>query len=85
MQFFLGLDEIVAEPLFSPSLFVEWKKLGNDAFNNFFDVLTVVCGSKNKCAKESNIENKWKLKLDATVADQNITYPVDLNLLNTAR
>jgi IS5 family transposase len=29
--------------------------------------------------------NKGKLKLDATVADQEITYPTDLKLLNTSR
>ena len=86
MQFFLGLDEFVTEPLFSPSLFVEWRKnLGNDAFNKFSDVLAVVCGAKDEGTKKSDIENKGKLKLDATVADQNITYPNDLNLLNTAR
>ena len=36
MQFFLGLDEFSPEPLFSSSLFVEWrKKLGNETFNSF--------------------------------------------------
>ena len=86
MQFFLGLDEFVTEPLFSPSLFVEWrKKLGNDAFNKFSDVLAVVCGAKYKGKENITTKNKGKLKLDATVADQNITYPNDLNLLNTAR
>ena len=86
MQFFLGLDDFVTEPLFSPSLFVEWRKrLGNDAFNKFSDVLAAVCGSKDEGVKENNTENKGKLKLDATVADQNITFPNDLNLLNTAR
>lgn len=88
MQFFLGLEEFITEPLFSPSLFVEWRKrLGNDAFNQFSDVLAVVCGEKDtdQSKKTKPTENKGKLQLDATVADQNITYPNDLNLLNTAR
>ncbi len=81
MQFFLGLVEFAPEPLFSPSLFVEWRKrLGNDAFNGFSDVLATICHGGGDGKK-----NKGKLKLDATVADQNITYPNDLGLLNTAR
>jgi len=35
--------------------------------------------------KGTSVGNKGKLKLDATVADQMIVYPTDLNLLNTAR
>jgi hypothetical protein len=89
MQFFLGLDHFCAQPLFSPSLFVEWrKKLGNDTFNAFTDVLIRVCFpdkiEEKQCTTEE-IQNKGKLKLDATVADQYITYPNDLGLLNTAR
>ncbi len=88
MQFFLGLDEFAPEPLFSPSLFTQWrKKLGNGAFNGFSDVLATIChGDGAQGAKEvPGAKNKGKLKLDATVADRNITYPNDLGLLNTAR
>jgi len=86
MQYFLGLDEFAPLPLFSPTLFVEWRnKLGNDTFNEFSDVLlTICCGDKIEKGKDP-IKNKGKLKLDATVADQNITYPNDLGLLNKAR
>lgn len=49
-------------------------------------------GNNNTQGKEKNEEssaptkpNKGKLKLDATVADQEITYPTDLKLLNTSR
>ena len=86
MQYFLGLDEFAPSPLFSPTLFVEWrKKLGNDTFNEFSDVLlTICCGDKIEKGQEP-VKNKGKLKLDATVADQNITYPNDLGLLNKAR
>jgi len=95
MQYFLGLDEFTPQPLFSPSLFVEWrKKLGNITFNAFTDVLVRICFPE-KIAKsiteppvssqENSTVNKGKLKLDATVADQYITYPNDLGLLNEAR
>ena len=86
MQFFLGLDEFAPEPLFSPSLFVEWrKKLGNAAFNDFADVLATICHGGVAAKDGGTLPNKGKLKLDATVADQNITYPNDLGLLNKAR
>jgi len=96
MQYFLGLDEFSPAPLFSPSLFVEWrKKLGNDTFNEFSDVLATICygdkmegqQSRSPVSGEDDAvkKNKGKLKLDATVVDQNITYPTDLGLLNTAR
>ena len=89
MQFFLGLNEFTSEPLFSPTLFVEWrKKLGNDTFNAFSDVLTTICcqdAPEKPTAAEVPAANKGKRKLDATVADQYITYPNDLKLLNTAR
>lgn len=96
MQYFLGLDEFSPAQLFSPSLFVEWrKKLGNDTFNEFSDVLATICygdkmedeHSRSSVSQEDNAakKNKGKLKLDATVADQNITYPNDLGLLNKAR
>jgi hypothetical protein len=87
MQFFLGLSEFAPEPLFSPTLFVDWrKKLGNKTFNQFTDVLSTICnGEKPDQSTNSRVKNKGKIKLDATVADQNITYPNDLGLLNKAR
>ena len=98
MQYFLGFAEFSPYPLFSASLFVEWrKKLGNDTFNDFSDVLLRICFPKKiKTAVVNNssstdkeavpaVANKGKLKLDATVADQYITYPNDLGLLNDGR
>ncbi len=85
MQVFLGLDSFHAAPLFSPTLFVEWrKKLGNEVFNQFSDVLIRICHG-DKIDKSNTIKNKGKLKIDATVADQDITFPNDLKLLNEAR
>lgn len=86
MQYFLGLDEFAPTPLFSPTLFVEWrKKLDNQTFNEFSDILFSICCSDETKKVEQAMANKGKLKLDATVADQNITYPNDLGLLNKAR
>lgn len=86
MQVFLGLDVFSAEPLFSPSLFVEWrKKLGNDTFNEFSDVLIKICHGSKITDSSIKTKNKGRIKLDATVADQNITFPNDLGLLNKAR
>ncbi len=87
MQYFLGLDEFSPVQLFSPTLFVDWrKKFGNDTFNEFSDVLfTISYGERTEQDTGGPLENKGSLKLDATVADQNIAYPNDLGLLNKAR
>ena len=87
MQFFLGLGEFYSAPLFSPTLFVELrKKLGKSCFDSFSEELIKITNAK---AIASNISNnvppKGKLKLDATVADQYISYPNDLGLVNEAR
>ena len=42
-------------------------------------------GKNDGASAKKDIPNQGKLKLDATVADQYITYPTDLKLLNTAR
>lgn len=48
-------------------------------------MLLKVCFSDKFEEAKNELENKGKLKLDATVADQYITYPNDLGLLNKAR
>lgn len=87
MQAFLGLGEFTPMTLYSPSMFVEWrKKLGNDAFVEFTNILiSIVHDDKIEKSVSEEKENKGKMQLDATVADQNITYPNDLGLLNTGR
>ena len=42
-------------------------------------------GKNEELSEKKEIPNQGKLKLDASVADQYITYPTDLKLLNTAR
>jgi len=86
MQVFLGLDVFSAEPLFAASLFVEWrKKLGNQTFNDFSDVLIKICHGDKMTDSSEDTKNRGRIKLDATVADQNITFPNDLGLLNKSR
>lgn len=85
MQFFLGLEDYVPDPLFSPTLFVEIrKKLGNDVFERF-NTLIISLLEDEKTPAPEQVNNKGKLKVDATVADQYIRYPNDLSLVNEAR
>jgi hypothetical protein len=87
MQYFLGLDTYHSEPLFSPSLFVEIRKrMGSQTFTAFNDtILRIAFPEKQSDADVEDIPNKGKLQIDATVADQYIKYPNDLDLLNSAR
>jgi hypothetical protein len=90
MQFFLGLQDYSPEPVFSPSLFVEIrKKLGESTFHQFNELLINTAHPELKDKKPDNSKapanNRGKLKIDATVADQYIRYPNDLSLVNEAR
>ncbi len=93
MQFFIGLEGFQTDPIFDSSLFVTIRKrIGKDSFEKLGEYLI-----KNLSAKEdkTNISkkkddedlppNKGKLQADATVADQNITFPTDPKLLNVSR
>lgn len=87
MQFFLGLQDYAPDLLFSPSLFVEFrKKLGDETFNTFNDMIISASHPQLGNSKpKDEATNKGKLKIDATVADQYIRYPNDLSLVNEAR
>jgi len=83
MQFFLGLEEFNPKSVFSPSLFVEIrKKVGAQTFDSLSDMIIKISevGSNKK-----NRTHHGELKIDATVADQQIRYPNDLGLVNEAR
>lgn len=92
MQFFLGLSTFHPEPLFAPSLFVEFrKKLGEHSFAEFSRTLiqfgqadTADSHLDEPCPNDT-IPKRGKLKIDATVSDQYIRYPNDLSLVNEAR
>lgn len=100
MQFFLGLDTFHDAPLFSPTAFVEWRKqLGEDTFDAFNKIIINMAQEKGQIlgnqaskkkknteeATQNEVENRGKLKIDATVAPQYIKYPNDLGLINEAR
>ena len=94
MQYFIGLTGFTIEPVFAPSLFVELRKrIGKEDF----DVLTVNLiksvsketdtkhNRRSENSDQQEPKNKGKLQMDATVADQYITYPTDSGILNESR
>jgi len=96
LQYFCGLKEFTIKALFDPSLFVDIRKrLGGSEFEKFNKF--VISKSEQikphqarikKSKKEDDDtppKNKGTLKVDATVADQEIKFPTDLDLLNTSR
>ncbi len=94
MQYFIGLKEFTAQPVFDPSLFVDIRKR---AGHKVFDSLNVELiksviekdekkkNLKKKDTDNTNAKNKGKMQADATVADQYITYPTDNGILNQSR
>lgn len=96
MQFFIGLQEFNPHPVFDPSLFVEIRKrVGADVFDllntklitsiNNDDVKTSKSKKDTDQDQDTLPKNKGKLQMDATVADQYITYPTDSKILNSSR
>lgn len=87
MQFFLGLNVYHPDPLFDASLFVTIRKrMGLQEFDKMNKVIIgQVMGEVTKESQEGLPKNRGELKLDATVSDQYIKYPTDLDLLNQCR
>lgn len=90
IQYYLGLNTYHPEPLFHPSVFVDLRKrMGVDKYDKVNQ--SIIKFAKNEELKEkgkgeSRIKKNWgTLQLDATVADQYIKYPTDLDLLNECR
>ena len=98
MQYFLGLKGFTQKPVFDPSLLVYIRKrIDLNVFESLTDEL-IRKGLKIKQApaKETKDDdddstpvggsrNKGKLQLDATVADAQIKFPTDLDLLSDSR
>lgn len=85
LQYFVGFSGYKDKPPFAPSLFVEIRKrMGEDVFASFEKVILEKI-SKPRPASSPPVENKGKLLVDATVAEQSIKYPTDTSLLNSAR
>ncbi len=93
LQYFVGLSSYKDEVPFTPSLFVEIRKrMGSEVFSSFEQAILSRIEEKQKrttadpADKSSEpLENRGKLLVDATVAEQAIRYPTDLSLLNEAR
>lgn len=94
MQFFIGLKEFTPHPVFDPSLFVELRKrVGADVFDALnAELISVISKDKDENPSDDTdhtqdppAPNKGKLQMDATVADQYITYPTDSKILNASR
>ena len=89
LQFFLGFSKFVTEPIFDASTFVDFRKrLNLEAFEKLNTVIAKV-GLRHIefNQKGENTEKKshyGKLLVDATAFPQDITYPTDLKLLNSA-
>jgi hypothetical protein len=95
MQYFLGLEEFDPNALFDPSLFVEIRKrIGHEQFDQI-NVALIKWSSESDDQKhnespkkkddQGSPKNKGRLQMDATVADQYITYPTDPGILNECR
>lgn len=99
MQYFLGLKGFTQKPVFDPSLLVYIRKrIDLNVFESLTDEL-IRRGLKIKSTPEKETEednedqsnqagrsrNKGKLQLDATVADAQIKFPTDLDLLSDSR
>lgn len=82
MQFFLGFTQFKSEAIFSPTVFVDIRKrLGKEVFDKFNSLLIKITHGDTS----ESVSHKGELKIDATVADQQIRYPNDLSLINEAR
>jgi transposase, IS5 family len=86
MQYFLGLSSFQKGAVFSPSLFVEVRKrLGLDYWSA---INQIIIEHNTPKTEEENIDppiNKGTINIDATIIEQDIQYPTDLNLLNESR
>jgi len=99
MQYFLGLKGFTQKPVFDPSLLVHIRKrIDLNIFESLTDeLIRKGLNTKQAPAKESKdddndeptpsggTKNKGKLQLDATVADAQIKFPTDLDLLSDSR
>lgn len=85
LQYFVGFSGYRDEPPFASSLFVEIRKrMGEEVFASFEQVILEKIG-KPRQASSTPVENRGKLLVDATVAEQSVKYPTDICLLNKAR
>ena len=90
IQYFLGLDRYHPKPLFHPTVFVDLRKrMGVANYDKVSQKIIQFARSEELNEKgkgPKRVAKNWGiLQLDATVADQYIKYPTDLDLLNDSR
>lgn len=100
LQYFLGYSSYIKEVPFDPSLFVDIRRrLGQELIaemnERIYGFSMDKVSQKGKRTKKDNKDNKdpaddepknkGEVIYDATVCPQDIAYPTDLGLLNTAR
>ncbi len=100
IQYFCGFKSFTTKKAFDPSLFVDIRKrLGGEEFDKFNQLVIEKAEElklhqarikRKKNQDKGNTEptpesNRGTLKVDATVADQEIKFPTDLNLLSISR
>lgn len=98
LQYFCGLKSFQPKEPFHPTVFVDIRKrMGAQEFDNWnasiihqADAMRpekskTITKKRDTDTQNTATKNKGTLKLDATVADQNIVYPTDANLLNRSR
>lgn len=95
-QYFIGLPRFQQEPLFVPSLLVEFRKRMTDdtlgeitemiiAYNHPDDPVPPGGTGTKEETGDSSHDNSGTLLLDATCVPQQIAYPQDISLLDEAR
>jgi len=90
---FVGLKGFQTNKIFDASLFATiQKRIGKIAFDDLNSQLIKSFSHKKdtknfskKKRKKNHPPNRGKLQADTTVADQYITFPTDVNLLNSIR
>ncbi|QZT37513.1 IS5 family transposase [Halosquirtibacter xylanolyticus] len=96
LQYFVGLPSFSKHPVFSAALFVDIRKrVGKDILERMIQAMIISDESfvKKGQLKVTNVTeldyeeetNHGDLKIDASVADADIRFPLDLNLLNKTR
>ena len=92
MQYFVGLRSLYIGQLFTPEVLVSVRKrLGETGMQKLNDIILKHAYAegfmmqRKGYGRASESENKGVLKIDATVAPQDITYPTDTKLLNKVR
>jgi hypothetical protein len=101
LQYFVGLPVFQTKAPFTPSLFVEIRRrMGGKVFSRFNQAIIDKLENRQSDPddrprdgspppsghdKEQSVANNGRLILDATVAEQAVRFPTDLDLLNEAR